>query len=307
MQIIRTIATVFILVITLGAKAQVTEIKGITPENLLKLQQYEDTLKFLGDSAIQSRSWEIREAACIQFLKKLKYALLIENSFLYPFDSVKTMSIVQPEDNTFRIITWQLAMKDMTHRYYGTIQMNEPNLKMFPLIDMSMFVKNPQDTLLSSNSWYGCVYFNIVKQKYKRNDYYLLFGWDGNDMFSNKKLVDVLTFNEMGTPMFGYPMFLLKDDPDPKTRVIIEYKEDASPVMNYDEKMKMIVISYLRPENPMSEGIYFTYIPDGTYVGFYFKKGMWRFQEKVFDKVLDQAPDNTPKQKGEDPNIYIKE
>jgi hypothetical protein len=307
MQIIRTIATVFILVITLEAKAQVTEIKGITPENLLKLQQYEDTLKFLGDSAIQSRSWEIREAACIQFLKKLKYALLIENSFLYPFDSVKTMSIVQPEDNTFRIITWQLAMKDMTHRYYGTIQMNEPNLKMFPLIDMSMFVKNPQDTLLSSNSWYGCVYFNIVKQKYKRNDYYLLFGWDGNDMFSNKKLVDVLTFNEMGTPMFGYPMFLLKDDPDPKTRVIIEYKEDASPVMNYDEKMKMIVISYLRPENPMSEGIYFTYIPDGTYVGFYFKKGMWRFQEKVFDKVLDQAPDNTPKQKGEDPNIYIKE
>ena len=307
MQIIRTIATVFILVITLGAKAQVTEIKGITPENLLKLQQYEDTLKFLGDSAIQSRSWEIREAACIQFLKKLKYALLIENSFLYPFDSVKTMSIVQPEDNTFRIITWQLAMKDMTHRYYGTIQMNEPNLKMFPLIDMSMFVKNPQDTLLSSNSWYGCVYFNIVKQKYKRNDYYLLFGWDGNDMFSNKKLVDVLTFNEMGTPMFGYPMFLLKDDPDPKTRVIIEYKEDASPVMNYDEKMKMIDISYLRPENPMSEGIYFTYIPDGTYVGFYFKKGMWRFQEKVFDKVLDQAPDNTPKQKGEDPNIYIKE
>lgn len=62
------------------AQAQQPEIKGITPENLLKLQQYEDTLQFLGDSMVQSLSWEIREAACIQFLKKMKQALLIENS-----------------------------------------------------------------------------------------------------------------------------------------------------------------------------------------------------------------------------------
>ena len=307
MQTIRTIAIGFLLFLTTGLRAQTAEIKGITPENLMKLQQYEDTLKFLGDSMVQSLSWEIRETACIQFLKKMKYALLIENSYLYPFDSIKTISIVKPDDNAFRIITWQLAMKDHTHRYYGTIQMNNPELKMFPLIDMSPFIRNEQDTLRSANSWYGCLYFNVVKQKYKRNTYYLLFGWDGNDMFSNKKMVDVLTFDKMGAPMFGYPMFLLKDNPDPKTRIIIEYKEDASPAMNYDEKEKMIIISYLRPENPMSEGIYFTYIPDGTYVGFYFKKGMWRFKEKVFDLEMDQAPDFTPKQKGEDPNIYIKE
>lgn len=80
--------------------------------------------------------------------------------------------------------------------------------------------------------------------------------------------------------MFGYPMFLYKDDPDPKTRVIIEYKEDASPTVNYDDKEEMIIISYLRPENPMSEGIYFTYIPDGTYVGFYFKKACGILRKK---------------------------
>ncbi len=289
------------------AQAQQPEIKGITPENLLKLQQYEDTLQFLGDSMVQSLSWEIREAACIQFLKKMKQALLIENSYLYPFDSIKTASFVKPDDNSFRIITWQLAMKDMSHRYFGTIQMNSAQIKMYPLIDMSLFIKNEQDTLLSNNSWYGCLYYNIVKKTYKHNTYYMLFGWDANDMFSNKKLVDVLTFDKMGQPMFGYPMFLYKDDPNPKTRVIIEYKEDASPTVNYDDKEDMIIISYLRPENPMSEGIYFTYIPDGTYVGFYFKKGMWHFKEKVFDREMKEAPDNTPKQKGEDPNIYIKE
>jgi hypothetical protein len=282
-------------------------VSTLTPENMTKLMHYQDTLNWLGDSVIQSANWDMREQACIMFLKKLKTALKVENSYEFPFDSVRTMSIVESPDKKFRILTWQLQMKDHSHRYFGAIQKNSDTLALQPLIDMSMFIGNPQDTLLSANSWYGCLYYNITQKKYKGKTYYYLFGWDGNDMWSNKKMVDVLTFNEQGTPMFGYPMFLMKDDPDPKTRIIIEYKEDASPVFNYDEQLKMIVISYLRPENPMSEGIYFTYIPDGTYVGFYFKKGMWRFKEQVFDQTQDAPPDYTPKREGVDPNIYKNE
>ncbi|MBK7034805.1 MAG: hypothetical protein KBF42_02295 [Chitinophagales bacterium] len=295
---------IFAILVFSASVANAQKSSEITPENFLKLQQYEDTLQFLGDSAVQSKNWEIREVACIQFLKRLVQALKIENSYLYPFDSLKTISIVKPEDDNFRIITWQLTMKDQSYRYYGTIQMNNTTLKMTPLIDMSLFIGNEQDTVLSANSWYGCIYFNIVKQRYKKQDYYLLFGWDGNDKWSNKKIVDVLTFDQFGSPMFGSPMFLLKDNPQPKTRIVVEYKEDASPNVNYDDKLEMIVISYLRPENPLSEGIYFTYIPDGTYVGFYFKKGMWHFKEKIFDQTLDAPPDNTPKREGVDPNIY---
>lgn len=299
---LKNILTATLLLFCLGAFSQ--NKNSISEENLVKLHAYEDTLQFLGDTMIQSQHWEIRELATVRFVKTMVQALKIENSYLYPFDSLKTISIIKPEDNSFRIMTWQLTMKDRTYRYYGTIQMNNPQLKMFPLIDMSLFIKNPQDTLLNNNNWYGSIYYNIVKKKYKRQDYYLLFGWDGNDMFSNKKIVDVLRFDQMGTPIFGDPIFLYKDDPDPKTRIIIEYKEDASPVCNYDDHFKMIIISYLRPENPMSEGIYMTYIPDGTYVGFYFKKGLWRFQEKVFDHVMDAPPDYTPQRQGDDPNMY---
>ncbi len=298
---------VVIILICAGISAKAQKNTEITPENYLKLQQYEDTLQFLGDSAVQSKYWDIREVASVQFLKRLAHALHIENSYNYPFDSLKTVSIINSEDNKFRIITWQLTMKDQSYRYYGTIQMNNSELKMFPMIDMSMFIGNEQDTVLGPNSWYGCLYYNIVKQRYKKQDYYLLFGWDGYDKWSNKKLVDVLTFDEFGTPVFGAPIFELKDDPKPKTRIIIEYKEDASPTLNYDDNLKMIVISYMRPENPLSEGIYFTYIPDGTYVGFYFKKGIWHYKEKVFDQTQDAPPDNTPKREGVDPNIYKKQ
>jgi len=281
--------------------------KNLTPENKKLLDAHADTLHWLGDSVVQSFDWNMREVSCIAFLKQFKTALKIENSYLYDFDSVPTLSVVAAPDNSFRILTWQLQMKDLSHRYYGAIQKNSASLELIPLIDMSLFIPNPEDTLLSANSWWGCVYYNIVQKKYKGRTYYYLFGWDGNDTWSNKKLVDVLTFSPEGVPMFGYPQFLLEEDGDPKTRVIIEYKEDASPVFNYDAQMKMIVISYLRPENPLSEGIYFTYIPDGTYVGFNFKKGMWRYRDKVFDRVMDTPPDYTPKTTGEDPNIYIRD
>ena len=280
--------------------------ESITPENLMRLQQYEDTLQWLGDSMVQSSNWDIREQACIKFLKMFVQALKVENSYNYPFDSINAFSIVKEEENNFRIVTWQLTMKDRTYHYYGTIQMNSPALKMYPLIDMSMFIPHEMDTVLNKNSWYGCIYYNIVKKKYKKDTYYLLFGWDGNDMFSNKKICDVLSFNQFGEPVFGKPLFLFENNPDPKSRIVIEYKEDAASVMNYDPDEKKIVISYMRPENPMSEGIYFTYIPDGTYVGFEFKKGYWHYKKIVFTRTLKKAPDFDPHHTGEDPWMYEK-
>ncbi len=130
----------FILLIIVPFFAQSQNSKPLISErNLQLLRQYEDTLGFFGDSIVQSADWNIREQACIKFVKTLVRALKIENSFSYPFDSLKTISIVKPEDEKFRIFTWQLTLKDMSYRYYGTLQMSSPQLEMFPLIDMSMF------------------------------------------------------------------------------------------------------------------------------------------------------------------------
>ncbi|MEZ5013441.1 MAG: hypothetical protein R2794_04055 [Chitinophagales bacterium] len=300
----RRYVLIAVLALLAGRAFSQSGVKEITDENWAKLQAYEDTLQWLGDSTVQAVDWDTREEACVVLVKMLVKALKVENSFYYPFDSLNTVSIVNAPDNTFRLITWQLTMKDRTYRYYGTMQMNKPQLDMNPMIDMSLFIGNPQDTVLSANSWYGCIYYKIVKQKYRKDTYYLLFGWDGNDPFSNKKLVDVLSFDQFGKPVFGRPMFYFYEDPKPKTRIVIEYKEDASPVMNWDPDMKMIIISYLQPENPLSEGIFMTYIPDGTYIGFYRKRDKWLYKDKIFTRSLPVAPDNTPKRDGEDPNIY---
>ncbi len=283
------------------------QISKIAPGDLLQMQLYEDTLRMLGDSLALSKDWSIREHAAVQMVRTLVKTLKPDNSFYFPLDSQTMINVLYPENNAFRIFTFPLKLKDNTYRYYGAIQMHNTKLTLFPMIDMSLFVKNAEAAALNADNWYGAYYYNMHEIKNGVQTYYLLFGWDGVDDFSTRKIADVLWFDESGAPQFGLPVFYMSDTLT-KQRVLIEYKDDASPTMNYDPEYDMIIFDYLRPENPMSEGIYMTYIPDGTYQGFKFdkKSGMWIFQDKVFDRVLDKPPVNKPKYEGEDPNIYIK-
>ena len=284
------------------------QVSKIDTAQLRLLKNYEDTIRWLGNTIVENEDWGEREAAVGKIIPTLVKALKIENSYYYPFDSLQTIKIIKPADDAFRIFTWQLTLKDQSHRYYGAIQMNSKNLKLFPLIDMSLFLPTIEDTVVDNNNWWGCIYYNIVEWKTKKpvkEKYYLVFGWDANDHFSNKKIVDVLWFDTEGKPWFGKPVFSI-DQKEMRTRVILEYKEDASPTLNFDENLHMIVFDYLRPENPLSEGIYSTYIPDGTYQGFKFEDGYWKLQREVFDVELETAPIYKPKYEGEDPNIYIK-
>lgn len=301
--------TIYIILISLSVfhSAANAQIEKMNPADVITMRQYEDTLRWLGDSVAYSNSWEIREAAAVQMVRTLVQALKTPNSFYFPFDSQMMITSVYPESNSFRIITWPMKLKDHTYRYYGAVQMNTPELKIFPLIDMSLFIEHSEVALLCADNWYGAYYYNIKEIKRKKQTYYLLFGWDGVDDFSTRKIVDVLWFDEHNKPQFGLPVFYISDN-DIRRRFFIEFKEDASPTLNYDENYKMIIFDYLRPENPMSDGIFMTYIPDGTYMGFAYdkKENLWRFQQKVFDHTYDKAPINKPKYEGEDPNLYQK-
>src|ERR1022692_294419 len=71
-----------------------------------QLRIYEDSLTSLGKQFINKDNDLERKNANYVFIKTLVSALKIPNSFLYPFDSVKSVSIVNSPDNRFRIISW---------------------------------------------------------------------------------------------------------------------------------------------------------------------------------------------------------
>jgi hypothetical protein len=254
-----------------------------------RIQHCEDSLKKLSDSILDGREQGVRQQACYDFIKTLVQALKENNSFSYPFDSLTRISILYPDDKSFRIFNWQLPLTSGRQRFFGVIQMKEKKgLEIYPLYDYSDYMKSPADTVTNNEKWYGALYYKIMQVKRRGKNYYMLFGWDGNNLRSNKKVLDVLTFNKKREPEFGASIFNFETENTRNNikRLIIEYKEDAQVSMNYDAELKMIVYDHLIPQDPSSKDLLFTYVPDGSYEALRWKRGKWNYVENVFTSTM---------------------
>lgn len=263
----------------------------LSSSDLKALRKKEDSLKMHMRNTFFDSSTAGRMRSDSFFIKTLVRGLLVKNSFYYPFDSLKAVSKLYSPDSSFRIFTWHLDFDGMYVRQRGAIQYNTPDgkLKLVPLRDYSEFAESVMDSVRTKDTWIGAVYYNMIKTTHNGKDYYTLFGFDENSIRSNKKWIEVMTFNERGLPEFGGPFFAFQNDSlkrRPMYRYSFEYKKDASTTMNYDPELQMIVFDHLisesdEPDNP------WTYIPDGDYEGFKWTNGRWVHVNKVYDQVID--------------------
>lgn len=229
-----------------------------------------------------------------ELLKAFEKVLQDPNSFDFKFDSLKSyMGILTSPDNQFKIINWDLAKDDKTFEYYGFIQskfiqkkkigflktQETVNVQLYPLIDKSAEIKNPENAITDNKKWFGMLYYKIILKKTKSNTYYTLLGYDLNDAFSKKKIIDVLTFDANGTPKFGADIFVMGKK-YPK-RIIFEYAYNCSMSLRYNSQKDSIVFDHLSPPEPQLEGQFQYYCTDMSYDGFGFKRGKWNYGEDV--------------------------
>jgi hypothetical protein len=267
----------------------------ILPGNLKDLVKREDSLQQLAKNLIIDSLTAGRMRNDSLFVRTLVRALQIKNSFYYPFDSVQGISKLYAPDSTFRIFSWSLSYDDFYSRQRAAIQFKTPDgsLKLVPLRDFSEFTDKPTDSIRSKDTWIGAVYYNIIKTQHGGKNYYTLFGFDDNNVRSNKKWIDVLSFDGRNMPVFGNTFSFEKDSVKrpPLKRYYIEYKKEASALVNYDPDLKMILVDHLISETEETDKPY-TFVPDGDYEGFEWKNGTWVHIDKVFDQKLEdgQAP-----------------
>lgn len=261
------------------------------------LQKKEDSLKTLSLQIIRGRTDEERFAADSLFTKIFVRALKIKNSFYYPFDSLLTISKLVPEDSSFKIFTWQLVVNDNVTRQHGAIQMKTADgaLKLFPLIDKSDVTRDQEDTIGNNFGWIGAVYYKIIEKHAFGKNYYTLLGYDENNINSNKKIIEILTFKD-GQPVFGGSYFSFQDNSVIKkypARYIMEYKKNASPRLTYDPDQDMIIYEHLISESGEPQKKY-TYIPDGDYEGLVWRDGKWVHIQKVFTQKTPEGQEPLP-------------
>jgi hypothetical protein len=280
--------------LTIAASAFSQKAGKIDNASFAQLKEYEDTLGLCGFLVINDSLPEERFASCKKLITTLKTALKLPNSFNYPFEQIKSVSIQYPADSTFRIFTWQLYVDKDDYRYYGAIQMNSPDLKLIPLIDRSVDVQSEEYDILQPDKWYGSLYYNVKQFATPTGNQYLLFGYDGFSFFNKRKLVDVLSFKD-GKPSFGAPVFVQHDslgnEIAVRNRLLFEYSAEASFKMNFDEAYGLILYDHLMT---MAGSYGPTMVPDGTYEGYKLTNGRWEWVEKYWNEVMDEAPRPEP-------------
>ncbi len=269
----------------------------ISTSDFKLLTKKEDSLKSLALEIIQGRTAADRFKADSHFTKMFVRALKIRNSFDYSFDSLITISKLLPSDGSFKIFTWQMVINDYVVRQHGAIQMktNDGGLKLFPLIDKSDITNNMVDTIGNNFGWIGAVYYRLIEKQASDKNYYTLLGYDENNLNSNKKIVEVLTFND-GEPLFGGSYFSFSNNTVTSnfgSRIILEYKKNASPRLTYDEDQDMIIYEHLISESGEPQKKY-TYIPDGDYEGLQWKNGKWVHVNKVYTQILKDGAAPVP-------------
>jgi len=249
----------------------------------------EDSLKIFADSMINAEAAGKRFLADSQFVRTFVRTLRTNNSFSFYFDSLPTVSKLYPPDSSFRIFTWQLKKDDYMYYQKGAIQMKtaDGSLKLFPLFDASMFTAKPLDSVRTRKNWIGAIYYRIIEKTFNGKNYYTLLGFDDYSVSSNRKWMEVMSFDDQtGEPVFGGPMISFKDDTSKVKPVLnrfdIEYKKEARTQFNYNPELDMIIYDHLISETE-EPGKKDTYIPDGDFEGFKWENGQWLHVDKVFN------------------------
>lgn len=297
------ISTILLIFFSCSAqKNNQTKNTVASKESLLNydtLYKSEMALYYLGDSMVKGNTQITRINALREFIPLLVKTLKIEGSHLYPFDSLKFMKILEPTDKSFRLYNWLLTFNDKTYRYYGAIHhLNKKEFTLTPLRDNKDNIDTLLDyAVLNKETWYGSLYYKIVETKYKRQKYYTLIGWDGDVGVTNRKVLDVLTFDKDDQPIFGAPIFydtpedeeindlLLNEKPTKplKNRIVYYFAEDAIMFLDYNTKAKLLVADHLGPPHPSAKGRFFLYVPTGSYNYFKWEKGKWVKYYDLFD------------------------
>jgi len=243
---------------------------------------------------------EDRLAAYEQFETSLLSTLEQPASFEFPFEAVQSVSIQQAPDNTFRIFSWQLFVDNDTYKYGGLIQKNDEEGSIYPLVDDSENIESYdlEYETLGPEEWYGALYYNIFAFDSLATKY-LLFGYDGFEFFRKRKVAEILSFDEAGVPVFGAPLFSKEVEGYPsssKNRLYLEYDASIAARLNYDERLNIIIYDHLIQMRGQYKGQGMVNVPDGSYEGYYFEEGVWKYKEKIFDLVSEEPPREADKE-----------
>jgi hypothetical protein len=262
--------------------------------SLICQSDFDQELSFYSDALVNCRQDENRQFAHESFYNALKTELEKELSFYKDLSFLKAISMQTPPDSSFRIISWQLFETKGNYRYFAFLQMANGDLHEWK--DQIEMIEDLNYEVLDPSYWYGGLFYNLEPFESDGLNYYFLYSYSQLDEFTRRKILDVLYF-EGDKPMLGRALFEKENEssrPDITNRLIVDYSADVGVTLNYNPEMNAIIFDHLIPQKGRMPGQGISFYPDGSYEGYIWDDGKWKYKEKIFDQVLDEAPRPKP-------------
>ncbi|MFM1932328.1 MAG: hypothetical protein RL226_1631 [Bacteroidota bacterium] len=241
----------------------------------VQLVAYSESLK----SAPNDDERRVWDDSLRQTVRKL---LDLSGSMTASFPNVKWMGILDAPDGMVRIYSWNIPWSDQSNTYRCFIQYKESkksdNIWWVELNDTVRDDENITQKVMTPERWQGALYYSIIPVQDNRKPYYILLGWDGRDMITNRKVIEVLTLSKDKVRL-GAPVFRVEKG-SPK-RFMLDYGEDRSVSLRYNEKQKRIIFDHLAPSHPSLAGNPAFYGSDLTFDAFLLKNGEWIFESNI--------------------------
>ncbi len=303
-------------------------------QNKVIMQKYQNDLQALFEQVYHAPSDNLRFHASDEALRLFQQALAEDNSFRWPWDFGRLVSVLTAPDGKFRIITWMVTDDAGECECFGLLQVlseKSGGYVVYTLTDRSATMVNRQESSLTPDNWFGAVYQELVTTTHDGKNYYTLLGWSGVDRLTQRKVIEPLLFKgAAATPQFGQNIFKKERN---LRRIVLEYKSDAMVNLRYEEqyvrtverirpkkpkgrkrpsmppgpvekvheeKQLMILFDEVAPQVPGMEGMYQYYVPSGAELAYKWDAGRWTLcdgaQGRVQDKKLnkDFAPISKP-------------
>ena len=259
-----------------------------------EFQHIEDEILKINQIPLRKDTTDEAKFKAAQEIQDILLQTLVEpESWDYSFESLRysTIAIAEHPKADVRLFTYNVISNDGKFTHYGVLQHKKRRKKInvYPLWDSAQALpENYQEAGLTNDQWIGALYYQMVPFKHNRNTVYMLMGFDGHNIHSNRSILDALYFED-GEPLWGYELYRSsEEDPTPEPREVFEYHKSAQLLLRYQEQGQHIVIENLSPSEPKYEGNPYYYIPSGDYYAYFQEGKTW--VKKLLTDDLPFAP-----------------
>jgi len=204
-----------------------------------------------------------------------------DSIFTHRFTNLRYLGQITSPDTLLKIITWNLVLENEPGKYFTYFIRKQEQSKENEIYRLSAsYNEKPvlSDTTYKGENWYGALYYDLRPYIIENKHLWVLLGIDYGNAYISRKIIDVLSFTEDGSIVFGKKWFT--DGDQKKYRAVFEYGSNAMMTLRFRSD-KSIVFDHLAPFSPSQKDDRQYYGPDYSVDAYNFDNGVWKFTVNV--------------------------